>query len=59
MTGDTYEVGPNLRHLEFLIDLTVFKVRAFVNSGRYSSNVRTFIVRNDGIHVGDITINEG
>jgi signal peptidase I len=58
MTGDTYEVGPDLRHEEFRIDLTEFKVRIHANSGRYDSNIRTFIIRNNGIHVGDVTMNE-
>lgn len=58
MTGDTYEAGQNLKHLDFRIELTLFQVRIHANPGKYSSNVRTFIIRNNGNHVGDITMNE-
>jgi hypothetical protein len=58
MTGDTYEVGANLRHPDLRIDLPIFRVRVQANSGRFVSNIQTYTIRNPGMHINDLTMHE-
>lgn len=56
MTGDTYEVGADLRHHDFRIDLPIFRVRVQANSGRFLSNIQTYAISNPGMHINDLII---